>query len=171
MIPKDPSSGFSKLCQIVVIVVCGDIPKSVALMLGANRLLAMAKDIGGFHPIAIGEVFLWLISHSIILQLWGLFQEHLSPISLEYQSLEVVRPSFLASEPSSTYTLIGPWCKSMLKTFLIMFFELLFLESCVMSRGLWWTLSFLPSCFMVLILFFTTSMDGMWRGSPLLSHF
>jgi hypothetical protein len=58
MIPKDPSSGFSKLCQIVVIVVCGDIPKSVALMLGANRLLAMAKDIGGFHPIAIGEVFL-----------------------------------------------------------------------------------------------------------------
>jgi hypothetical protein len=29
----------------------------MALMLGASRLLTMAKDIGGFCPIAIGEVF------------------------------------------------------------------------------------------------------------------
>jgi hypothetical protein len=36
-------------------------------------LLAMVKDIGGFHPNVMGEVFLWLISRSIILQLWGLF--------------------------------------------------------------------------------------------------
>jgi hypothetical protein len=47
-------------------------------MLGANRLLAMAKDIGGLFPITIGEVFLQLISHSIVLQLRGLVQEQLS---------------------------------------------------------------------------------------------
>jgi hypothetical protein len=29
----------------------------MALVLGANKLLAMAKDIGGLCPIAIGEVF------------------------------------------------------------------------------------------------------------------
>jgi len=46
-----------KLFQAIVIVVHGDIFRSVALMLGVNILLAMAKDIGGFHPIAIGEVF------------------------------------------------------------------------------------------------------------------
>jgi len=30
----------------------------MASVLGVNRLLAMAKDIGGFHPIVVGEVFL-----------------------------------------------------------------------------------------------------------------
>ncbi len=38
-------------------------------MLGLNRLLAMAKDTNGLQ----------LINHSIVLQLQGLFQEHLSP--------------------------------------------------------------------------------------------
>ncbi len=42
-IPKDPSLGFSKLFQVVVVVICGDIFKSMALMLGVNKLLAMAK--------------------------------------------------------------------------------------------------------------------------------
>jgi hypothetical protein len=51
----------------------------MALMLGANRLLAMAKDIGGLLPITIGEVFFQLISHFIVLQLRGLVQEQLSP--------------------------------------------------------------------------------------------
>jgi len=41
----------------LVVVVHGDILKSMALMLGANKLLAMAKDIGGLRPIAMGEVF------------------------------------------------------------------------------------------------------------------
>ncbi len=83
-----------------------------------------------------------------------MFYEHLSPISLGYWPLEVVRPSLLASKLSSTYTLIGPWCKSMSKTFLIMFLELLFLKSCVMSGGLWCILSLLPGCFMVFFFFF-----------------
>jgi hypothetical protein len=41
----------------------------VALMIGVNKLLAMAKDIGGLHPIAIGKMFFQLISCSIVVQL------------------------------------------------------------------------------------------------------
>jgi hypothetical protein len=55
--PKDPSLGFSKLFQVVVTIVRRDIPRSMALVLRANKLLAMAKDIGGLCPIAMGEVF------------------------------------------------------------------------------------------------------------------
>jgi hypothetical protein len=62
-----------KLFQAIVIVVRGDIFRSVALVLGANILLAMAKDIDGFHPIAISEVFFRLIKSFIVLQLQGLF--------------------------------------------------------------------------------------------------
>jgi len=39
-----------------------------------------------------------------------------------------------------------------------------------MSRGLWRALSFLPSCFMVFILLFTSNMGSIWRGTPLLNH-
>jgi hypothetical protein len=69
-IPKDPSSKFS---HVVAIVVHMDVFRLVAIMLGANKLLAMAKDISGLCPIAISEVFLQFISHSIVLQLWGPF--------------------------------------------------------------------------------------------------
>jgi hypothetical protein len=51
----------------------------MALVLGANRLLAMAKDIGNLHPIIVGEAFSRLINRSIVLRLQGLFQECLSP--------------------------------------------------------------------------------------------
>jgi hypothetical protein len=44
-----------------------------------NILLAMAKDINGIRPIIVSEVFLWLISHFIVLQHGGPFQKHLSP--------------------------------------------------------------------------------------------
>ncbi len=64
---ENPFSWFSKLFQVVAIVVCGDIPRLVASMLGVSKLLAMAKNIGGLCPIAIGKVFFWLISHSIVL--------------------------------------------------------------------------------------------------------
>jgi hypothetical protein len=75
---EDPSSGFLELFQIVVVVFGGDIFRSMAIMLGASILLAMAKDICGHCSIAISKVFFRFISHSIVLQLWGLFQEHLS---------------------------------------------------------------------------------------------
>jgi hypothetical protein len=80
----------------------------MALMLEVSKLLAMAKDTGGFHPIHVGKVFLQLINCSIVLHLPRSFQEHLSPISLEYQPLEAMGPSLLAFKPSLTYTLIRP---------------------------------------------------------------
>jgi hypothetical protein len=83
---------------------------------------------------------------------------------LEYWFLEVVRPSFLTFKPTSTYTLIRSWCRSMLKMLIIMFLELLFLKSCVMLGGLGRTLSFLQSCFMVFIILFISSMGDIWRG-------
>jgi hypothetical protein len=46
---------FLKLFQVATIVAHGGIPRSMALMLGASRLLAMVKDIG---PIAINKLFL-----------------------------------------------------------------------------------------------------------------
>jgi len=38
----------------------------------------MAKDTGGFRHIVVNKVFLQLINHSIVLQVWGPFQEHMS---------------------------------------------------------------------------------------------
>jgi len=90
----------------------------------------------------------------------GHFKNNYPPINLEFRPLEVMKPSFLASEPFSTYTLIRLWCRSMSKTFLITFFKLLFLKNCVMSSGLWRTLSLLPNYFMALIFFFIINMGG-----------
>jgi hypothetical protein len=118
--PKDPFLGFSKLFQTIVIVARGDIPKSMTLVLGANKLLAIIKHI--------------------------------------------VKPYFLASKPSSTYTLIGSRHKLISKMFLIMFFKLLFKKSYKMSGDLWRTLSPLLGCSMVLILLFITNMGNMKEG-------
>ncbi len=70
---EDPSLGFSELFQVAAIAIRGDILRLMALVLGASRLLAIAKDISGLCHIAIGEVFLRFINHSIVLQLWGPF--------------------------------------------------------------------------------------------------
>jgi hypothetical protein len=83
---------------------------------------------------------------------------------LEYRPLEVVTSSLLASKLSSTYTLIGPWCKSMLKTFLIMFLELLCLDNCAMLGGFWWILSLLPCYLMVLNYFLLRAWAACGRG-------
>jgi hypothetical protein len=58
---RGPSSRF------LAIVVCGDIFRLMALVLGANRLLVMTKDTNGFRLIVIGEVFLQLFNRSIVL--------------------------------------------------------------------------------------------------------
>jgi hypothetical protein len=60
-IPEDPSLGFLELFQ-TIIVVRGDIFRSVALVLWGNILFVMAKDIGGLRPIVINEMFLQLIN-------------------------------------------------------------------------------------------------------------
>jgi hypothetical protein len=64
---EDPSLRVSKLFHVGVVVVRGDIPRLVALVLGANKLLAMANDTSGLHPIIVGEEFFQLISRSIVL--------------------------------------------------------------------------------------------------------
>jgi hypothetical protein len=51
------SLGFSKLFQVTSIVAHGDIFRSVVLMLGVNKLLAMVKDSTSLALIAIGKVF------------------------------------------------------------------------------------------------------------------
>ncbi len=56
-IPEDPSLGFLKLFQ-VAFVTRGVIFKLTTLLLGVNKLLAMAKDTSGLHHIAIGKVVL-----------------------------------------------------------------------------------------------------------------
>jgi len=64
-IPEDPPLGFFELFQ--AIVAHRDTPRSMALVLGASKLLAMEKNIGGLHPIDISKVFFQLISHLIVL--------------------------------------------------------------------------------------------------------
>jgi hypothetical protein len=66
---EDPSLRFLKLFQDAATVAHGDIPRSVALVLGVSKLLAMEKNTYGLCPIVIGNVFFQLISHSIVLQL------------------------------------------------------------------------------------------------------
>jgi len=50
----------------------------MALVLGVSILLAMVKDTSGFCLIVVSEVFFQFINRSIVLQLRGPFQEHLS---------------------------------------------------------------------------------------------
>jgi hypothetical protein len=78
LIQEDPSLRLLGLFQVVV-VIHGDNPRLVALVLGVSKLLTMAKETGGFSPIAVSKMFFQLISHSIVLQLRGPFQEHVSP--------------------------------------------------------------------------------------------
>jgi hypothetical protein len=57
-IPQDPSSNFLKLLEATNVIARGDILRSMALMLGANKLLAVAKDIEGLCFVVVGKVFL-----------------------------------------------------------------------------------------------------------------
>jgi hypothetical protein len=61
--------GFHNYFQTIVVIARGNILRSMALMLGVNILLALAKDFGGLCLITIGEMFYLFISCSIVLQL------------------------------------------------------------------------------------------------------
>jgi hypothetical protein len=87
-ISKDPSLGFSELFQIVV-VVHGDIMKLVTLMLGASRLLAMAKDTSGLRPNVLSKIFFDLLIIPLSFNFEGHFKNTYPPTSLEHQPLEV----------------------------------------------------------------------------------
>ncbi len=75
-------------------------------MLKVSRLLIMANDIKGFHFIIVGEMFFDLLVVALFYNFGGYFKSSYFPINLEFHPLEVARPSFMAFEPSSTYTLI-----------------------------------------------------------------
>jgi hypothetical protein len=144
--------------------------KAMALVLGANKLLAMAKDIGGLCPIAIGEVFLQLISRSTILQLWGPFQKHLSPHQFGISTLGGCEA--IPFNIRTFFDLHPDWVVMPVdvENDFNNVSQAIILESCMMPGGFWQALSPLPSCFMVFIFLFTTIMGNMWRGSPLLNH-
>jgi hypothetical protein len=141
----------------------------VALMLGASKLLAMAKDTCVFILLPWARCFFDLLVVALSYNFGCCFRNTYPSTSLEFRPLKAVKPSLLASEPS-TYTLIGLWCRLTLKMFLITFLKLLFFLNCVMSGSLWRALSLLPGYFMVHIYLLTTNMGDMWRGSPLLNH-
>ena len=44
----------------------GDIPTSMASLLGSSRLIALEKPQGGVRPLAIGEGFYRLVSRAIV---------------------------------------------------------------------------------------------------------
>ncbi len=73
--------------------------------------LSYSLDTGGLCPIPIGKAFLQFINRFIVLQFWGNFKSTYPPINLEFRPLEAMKPSYLASKPSSNYTLIGLKCK------------------------------------------------------------
>jgi len=56
-----------ELILVITTIARGGIFRLVALMLGAGKLLVMAKDVKGLRPIAASKVFLQLISCSIVL--------------------------------------------------------------------------------------------------------
>jgi hypothetical protein len=101
---RGPSSGILKLFQAIDVIARGDIPKLVALVLGANKLLAMAKDISGIRLIVIGEGFFNLLVFPLSYSFGVISRAPI--INLEYRPLDAMKPSLLASKPSSTYTLI-----------------------------------------------------------------
>ncbi len=91
-----------------------------------------------------------------------------SPIISKHQPLEVVRPSLVAFEPFSTYTLLKVMKQINVKNIFSNIFWVL--KNYEMPRDLWRTLSPLLGCFVVFILLFITSMGNMKKRSPLLSH-
>lgn len=63
---------------------------SIARVLRASRLLAMAKSIDEVRLIMIGEVFLHFVNRTLVLQLRIPFKEYLA----SHQFRVVSRPSF-----------------------------------------------------------------------------
>jgi hypothetical protein len=166
---KDPSIGFSEIFQTIAIVAHGDIPRSMALVLGANRLLTMSKHSCGFRIIVIGKMFFQPINHSIVLQLWGPFQEHLSPHQFGVLTPRGYEAIFFGIQDLVDLHLDWAMMQIDIEFFLITFFKLLFLKSYVTLASLWRTLSPLPCCFIVLIIPFISNMGSMWWWSPLLN--
>jgi len=77
--PKDSINNFSQLFPMCYYVVIGHIPRSITKALGATRLLILAKPSTSIQPIAIGEVFYWLVNRTFYFKFRDAFATHLSP--------------------------------------------------------------------------------------------
>ncbi len=146
---EDSSSKLSELFHVDIVIARMNILRSVALVLGANKLLAKHWWYSSYYYCRWNVFDLLLVP--LFYNFGGHFRSTYFPISLGYQPLEALKPSLLAFKPSSTYTLIGLWCRSTLKIFLILFRKLLFLENYVRLGGLWQTLSPLSCCLFVFV--------------------
>ncbi len=64
---KDSTNGFIQLHQLCSHVAINYISRFVVPILGANRLLALAKFFGGIHLIAVGKTLYWLMNKALCL--------------------------------------------------------------------------------------------------------
>lgn len=71
--PTDPESGFEVSFRLVGHIACGWVPLLVAHILGASRLVTLAKHAGGVRQIAIREVVYGLVGRALCFQLRGGF--------------------------------------------------------------------------------------------------
>jgi len=60
-------------------VVVGSIPRSITWILGATRLLTLAKPLGGVQSIIIDEMFYLLMNRASCLQFCDVSSLHLLP--------------------------------------------------------------------------------------------
>jgi hypothetical protein len=164
-IPEYPFLGFSKYFKLFLLLF-------VVISLGQWHWCWGLADCWQWRRTrkVISEVFFWLISCSIVLQVQGSFQEHLSPhefgvlifggcenIPFDIKALSDLHPNWVMMQVNVE------------NAFNNVFRAVIFKELWDV-KDLWQALSLLPCCFMVLILLFTTNMGSMRRGSPLLNH-
>ncbi|KAL2634313.1 hypothetical protein R1flu_005792 [Riccia fluitans] len=77
---EDPSSDFDFLFDLCLHIAQGQVPASMAYLLGASCLLALEKPSGGVRPIAVGEVLYRLVAHTLGFQFREALADHFSPL-------------------------------------------------------------------------------------------
>ncbi len=60
-------------------MVVGSIPRSITQILGATRLLTLAKPLGGVQLIIIDEMLYWLMNRALWFQFCDVSSLHLLP--------------------------------------------------------------------------------------------
>jgi hypothetical protein len=62
---QDSTIGFIQLLQLNSHVAMGHFPGANTCVLGAAKLLALAKPLGNIKPIAVNKIFYWLVSTTL----------------------------------------------------------------------------------------------------------
>jgi len=109
--------------------------------------MAMAKDTKGLCPIVVAKVFLWLIRNSIVLHFRSLFKEHLSPHQFGISTFKGCETIPFGIKILLDLHLAWIMMQVNVKTFLLLFIELLFFKCYEMLKDLWQTLSLLTKLF------------------------